>query len=144
MALRNLIYKQALPRGTRPLSRTTLAWSVVDLQDEATFGVSGSSKNINKQTWLQCHTQQDLRWNYPTQAHVWRQMEVGFNAEVPTLTWLVLYYEYQNEVRSVHESIYPSLPNNYTTMEPSSTSHEKARHSTHAYLVNFRVYVEVF
>src|SRR3954467_10777874 len=33
----------------------------------------------------------------------------GFNAEVPALTWLVLYYEYQNEVRSVHKSIYPSL-----------------------------------
>src|SRR3954470_11703409 len=27
----------------------------------------------------------------------------GFNAEVPALTWLVLYYEYQNEVRSLHE-----------------------------------------
>ena len=36
----------------------------------------------------------------------------GFNAEVPFLTWLILYYEYQNEVRSVHESIYPSLQNN--------------------------------
>ena len=67
----------------------------------------------------------------------------GFNAEVPALTWLVLYYEYQDEVRSVHESIYPSLPNNYTTMVPSSTSHEKARHITHAYLGNFKVTVEV-
>ena len=28
----------------------------------------------------------------------------GFNAEVPALTWLVMCYEYQNEVRSVHES----------------------------------------
>ena len=33
-------------------------------------------------------------------------------AEVPALTWLILYYEYQDEVRSVLESIYPSLPNN--------------------------------
>src|ERR1043165_2351419 len=33
----------------------------------------------------------------------------GFNAEVPTLTWLIQYYEYQNEVTSVHESNYPSL-----------------------------------
>src|SRR3954467_4175101 len=56
----------------------------------------------------------------------------GFNAEVSALTWLVLYYKYHNEVRDVHASIYPSLPNNYTTMVPSSTSHEKARHNTHA------------
>ena len=28
----------------------------------------------------------------------------GFNAEVPALTWLVLYYLYQNKVRSIHES----------------------------------------
>src|SRR3954466_795467 len=61
----------------------------------------------------------------------------GSNAEVSDLTWLVLYYDYQNEVRSVHESIYPSLPNNYTTMVPLSTSHEKARHSTHTYLCKF-------
>src|SRR3954471_23427377 len=60
----------------------------------------------------------------------------GSNAEVPALTWLVLNYDYQNEVRSVHESIYPSLPNNYTTMVPLSTSHEKACHST-AYLSKF-------
>src|SRR4051812_40394143 len=64
----------------------------------------------------------------------------GSKAEVPTLTWLVLSYDYQNEVRSVHESIYPSLPNNYTTMVPLSTSHEKARHSTHAYLGKFYKY----
>ena len=28
----------------------------------------------------------------------------GFIAEVSALTWLVLYYEYHKEVRSVHES----------------------------------------
>src|SRR3954469_1476353 len=50
----------------------------------------------------------------------------GSNSEVPALTWLVLYYNYQNEVTSLHDSIYPSLPNNYTTMVPSSTSHGKA------------------
>src|SRR3954470_17433981 len=61
----------------------------------------------------------------------------GSNAEVPALTWLVLNYDYQNEVRSIHESIYPSLPNNYTTMVPLSTSQKKARHSTHAYLGEF-------
>src|SRR3954466_7340532 len=64
----------------------------------------------------------------------------GSNAEVSDLTWLVLYYDYQNGVRSVHESIYPSLPNNYTTMVPLSTSHEKARHNTHAYLGKFYKY----
>ena len=65
---------------------------------------------------------------------------MGSNAEVPALTWLVLYYDYQNEVTSIHESIYPSLPNNYTTMVPLSTSHEKACHSTHAYRGKFYKY----
>ena len=36
-----------------------------------------------------------------------------------------LYYDYQKEVRSVLESNYPILPNNYTTMDPSSTSTRK-------------------
>src|ERR1041385_4247143 len=31
-------------------------------------------------------------------------------------------------------------PTNYTTMDPSSTSHEKARHSTHTYLGKFYKY----
>ena len=62
---------------------------------------------------------------------------MGFNAEVPALTWLVMYYDYQNEVRSVHDFIYPSLPNNYTTMVSLSSSHEKAHHITHAYLGKF-------
>ena len=53
-----------------------------------------------------------------------------------------LYYEYQIDVRSVLKSIY-QVSNHYTTMEPSSTSHEEARHSTHTYLGNFRVSVEV-
>src|SRR4051812_2284716 len=64
---------------------------------------------------VQSRTQQDLHRNYTTHAHVSRQREVGFNAKVPALTWLVLYYEYQNEVRRIHESIYPSIPNNYTS-----------------------------
>src|SRR4051812_106329 len=66
--------------------------------------------------------------------------EVGFNTEGPDLTWIVMYYEYQNKVRSVHKSIYPSLPNNYTTMVPLSTSHEKSRHRTHDYLGKFPKY----
>ena len=45
----------------------------------------------------------------------------GFNAEVPALTWLVMYYKYQKEVRSVHESKY-QVSNQYTTMVTFSTS----------------------
>src|SRR3954469_10304417 len=45
----------------------------------------------------------------------------GFIAEVPALTWLVLYYDFQSEVRTVHESKY-QVSNQYTTMDISWTS----------------------
>src|SRR4051812_46063203 len=60
----------------------------------------------------------------------------GFNAEVPTLNWLVLYYEYQNKVRSVHESTTCLQPITPLWILPR-LPHEKARHITHAYLGEF-------
>src|ERR1041385_3390458 len=58
------------------------------------------------------------------------------HAEVPALTWLFLYYEYQKEVRSVHESTTKSPTNTPLWILPR-LPHEEARHSTHAYLASF-------
>src|SRR3954465_60132 len=66
----------------------------------------------------------------------------GFNAEVTALTWLVMYYDYQIEVRSVHESTTKSPTNTPLWILPR-LPHEDARHSTHAYLLIFRVSVQV-
>src|SRR3954469_10520764 len=63
----------------------------------------------------------------------------GSLAEVPALTWLVLNYEYQTEVRSVHESTTFSSSNTPLWCLPR-LSHEKARHSTHTYLGKFYKY----
>src|SRR3954469_15542445 len=61
----------------------------------------------------------------------------GFKSRSASFDLASPVHDYQIVVRSVQESIYPSLPNNYTTMVPSSTSHERARHSTHTYLGKF-------
>ena len=63
---------------------------VIELQEKPPSGSVVSSKNINKKTWVQSRTQQDLRRNYTTHAHVSMKREVGFIAKVPALTWLVL------------------------------------------------------
>src|SRR3954463_3768564 len=60
-------------------------------------------------------------------------------AEVPALTWLVLIYEYQREVRT-YTSPSNSLQPITSLWCPSRLSHEKARHSTHTYLGKFYKY----
>ena len=68
---------------------------------------------------------------------------MGFQyAEVPALTWLVLYYDYQIEARSVNESTSRSPTNTPLWILPR-LPHEEARHSTHAYLASFRVSIQV-
>jgi hypothetical protein len=67
----------------------------------------------------------------------------GFNAEVPALTWLVLYYEYQKELRSILESIYPSLPiNTQLWILPRLPTRKKTIALT-LILASFRVTIEV-
>jgi Fe-S-cluster containining protein len=72
--------------------------------------------------------------------HMFQGKEGGvYFAEMPALTLANLNYDYQNEIRSAHESNYPSLPNN-TPLCPFLDSREEAAHSTHTYLGVFYKY----
>src|SRR3954467_662077 len=99
-----LFNKHALPRGTRLLSGTILQWSTSSFTKVTPSGPGFHLKHrISKREYKVVLSKTYIR---TTLLMLKYQGKVGGvqHAEVPALTWLVLYYDTRLEVRNVHES----------------------------------------